>query len=109
MGAFLTTASTLQCPHGGSIQAACANTRASAGGAPILRVDDTFTIAACPLNVAGSPHPCVRVQWVVTASRNTAQGGASLTDTSVGLCIAADGAPQGTALIVATQARASGM
>lgn len=109
MGAFLTTASTIMCPHGGTMQAACSNTRAKAGGAPILRSDDTFTISGCPLNISGSPHPCVRVQWIVTATRNTAQGGPSLTDASVGLCMAADGAPQGTAQVVATQPRATGM
>jgi hypothetical protein len=109
MGAFLTTASTLQCPHGGMVQAACANTRAKAGGAYILRSDDTFTISGCPFNVSGSPHPCVRVQWIVTATRNTAAGGKSLTDASVGLCMAADGAPKGTALVESTQPRATGM
>jgi hypothetical protein len=110
MGAFLTTSSALQCPHGGSVSAVSANTRAKAGGSFILRAGDTFTIAGCPFTLpGGAPHPCVRVTWIVSALRNKAAGDASLTADSVGLCVAADSAPQGTAIISSTQQDAKGL
>lgn len=58
--------------------------------------------------VSGWCSPCVTVQWVSGAARVTAGGAAALTAASVGLCIAATGAPQGTALVAATQTAASG-
>ncbi|MBM4318416.1 MAG: hypothetical protein FJ125_00280 [Deltaproteobacteria bacterium] len=109
MGAFLTTASTLQCPHGGSVQLSSSNTRALADGAAILRAGDTFTISGCPFMIGSSSHPCVRVQWVVTAQRNQAAGDRALTEDSVGLCLAADSAPQGTVIVASTQRKAAGL
>jgi hypothetical protein len=108
MGALLTTSSTLQCPHGGPVQALSSNTRAKAGGDFLVRSSDTFTIAGCTFAPGGAAHPCVRVQWVATALRGTVLGDALLTTDSVGLCLAADNAPQGTVLILATQPRATG-
>lgn len=108
MGALLTTASTLQCPHGGQVQIMSSNTRATAGGNALVRASDTFTIAGCTFAPGGAAHPCVSVQWVSTALRGTVLGDALLTLDSVGLCLAADNAPQGTVLIQSTQPRASG-
>jgi hypothetical protein len=50
----------------------------------------------------------VRVQWVQTALRSKVVQDFALTEASVGLCLAADGAPQGTVLVNSTQAQASG-
>lgn len=109
MGALLTTASTLQCPHGGFVQVLSSNTRVKAGGDFLVRASDTFTIAGCAFSTpATGPHPCVRVQWVVTALRGKALGEALLTTDSVGLCLAADNVPQGPVLLLATQPRATG-
>lgn len=107
MSAFLTAASTMTCPHGGTVLASPGSTRASAG-APILRVSDTTTIAGCPFVLGNVPSPCVTVQWTAPAGRVRAGGDPALTQASVGLCLAATQAPQGTVLIAATQARASG-
>ena len=106
MPALLTTASTLMCPHGGTVTATPGSPNASAGG-PVLRGSDTFLVAGCAFAPGGVAHPCVSVNWVVTAVRVIA-GGAVLNQSSVGLCIAADQAPQGTVLIAATQAQVSG-
>jgi hypothetical protein len=108
MGAFLTTASTLQCPHGGQVQISSQNTKANAGGDAIARSTDTFIISGCPFLLGNTPHPCVQVQWIVTALRNTAAGDPSLTSDSVGLCVAADNAPQGTVIVASTQSDATG-
>jgi len=108
MGQLLNTSSVMMCPHGGTVSAVSSNTRAKAGGDFMLRPSDTFVIAGCPLNISGAPHPCVRVQWVTNALRSKAAGDFTLTTDSVGLCLAADQAPQGTVLINFTQPRVSG-
>ncbi len=109
MPALLNTATVMMCPHGGTVQAISSNTRASAGGAFVLRVTDTFIIAGCPFATPVGPHPCVQVQWVQTAERSKAVGDVTLTEASVGLCVAPDQAVQGTVLIIATQPRVSGL
>jgi hypothetical protein len=107
MAALLTTASVLMCPHGGSVTAISSNTRAKAGDF-LVRPSDTFTIAGCAFNISGAPHPCMTVQWLKSALRCKAAGDFMLAQDSVGLCLAADQAPQGTVLIQSTQMRASG-
>jgi len=108
MGNLLTTASSLLCPHGGTVSAVSANTRAKAGDF-VLRSSDTFTIAGCPFTLPSGPHPCMTVQWIVAALRTKVLGDPVLTSDSVGLCNAADQAPQGTVLINSTQTKASGL
>lgn len=108
MPALLTAASTMMCPHGGTIVATPGSTRAAAG-APILRGSDAFVVAGCAFNVAGVPSPCVSVNWVQTATRVQHGGDLALNEASVGLCVAATQAPQGTVLIAVTQASVNGL
>jgi hypothetical protein len=108
MPALLTAASTMMCPHGGTIVATPGSTRATAG-APILRGSDTFVVAGCAFNVAGVPSPCVSVNWVQTATHVQHGGDLALNEASVGLCVAATQAPQGTVLIAATQTSVNGL
>jgi hypothetical protein len=105
---FLTTSSILMCPHGGQVQAVTSNTRAKAGGDFMLRASDTFTIVGCPFVVGIPPHPCVRVQWVQPSERTQVMSDFALTEESVGLCVAADMAVQGTVQVLFTQPRVSG-
>lgn len=98
----------MMCPHGGTVMAVSSNTRAKAAGDFILRSSDTFTIAGCTLNVAGAPHPCLQVQWILTDLRGKAAGDFTLSTDSMGLCVAGDQAPQGSVLINSAQARVSG-
>ena len=107
MSGLLTTASVLMCPHGGMVTASPSNSNATAA-APILTGSDTCTIAGCTFNVSGAPHPCVSVQWVVTATRVKRAGALALNASSVGLCLAADQTPQGSVLINSTQASVTG-
>jgi hypothetical protein len=109
MAGLLTTTSSMMCPHGGIVQAVSSNTKAKAAGAYILRSSDTFTIVGCTVNILGAPHPCLQVQWVQTALKSQAVGDFTLTAQSVGLCVAADRAVQGTVLINATQPQVSGI
>lgn len=108
MSALLTAASTMMCPHGGTVTAIPSQTRASAGD-PILLDSDTFTVAGCPFNIASVPSPCVTVQWIVTVTRVQAGGIFVLNESSVGLCLAATTAPQGAVLIIDTQPSVEGL
>jgi hypothetical protein len=78
------------------------------GGMPVATIADQYLIAGCLLNVASVPHPCVRVQWLVPAVRVKASLSPVVLQTSVGLCLAADQAPQGPPVVSATQPRVIG-
>jgi predicted RecA/RadA family phage recombinase len=109
MAHLLTSASTLMCPHGGTVTITTSNSRSMAAGTPLVRAGDTFTVAGCPFVLpGGAPHPCVRVQWIQSTTRDKAGGDAALNEQSVGLCQAADQAPQGTVQVVVTQPRVAG-
>lgn len=109
MSDYLTASSTLMCPHGGTVSAIAANTKVTLGGSALVLASDTFTIGGCAFVIAGAPHPCMQVQWIVTALRATADGAQPLTMDSVGLCTAADSAPQGPVMIQSTQEKVSGL
>lgn len=106
MPALLTTASTLKCPHGGSVTAAPMAIKAKAG-AVILTANDTFSIAGCTFSPGGVSQPCISVQWIVTAQKVSHGGGLALTESSVGMCLGP--APQGTVIVVATQQKVAGL
>ena len=110
MPGLLNIASVMMCPHGGTVQAVSGNTRTRAGGAAALRASDTFVVVGCPFSTpATGPHPCVEVRWVQSAARSRAVGDFTLTEASVGLCVAPDQAVQGTVLIAATQPQTAGL
>jgi hypothetical protein len=102
---FLTVTSTLACPHHGAVTVSTRNTRVKASGDFVARSTDTFHIAGCTYTIGSAPHPCVRVQWDVHAEHHLSQGAPSLTEDSVGYCLAADGAMQGAVVISSTQIR----
>ena len=108
MPALLTPSSTMMCPHGGTVTAIPGSTRAMAGGAPAVRASDTFIIAGCSFAPV-APHPCLTVQWVLTALRIRHGGDFVLSESSIGLCLAGDQAPQGVVMVVATQQQVSGL
>jgi hypothetical protein len=96
------------CPHGGSVTVTTTNTQVKFGGDFAVRQSDTFLVAGCPFVIGVVPHPCVQVRWVQPAARSQAAGDFTLTDASLGLCIAADQAPQGPVQVVVTQPQVSG-
>lgn len=108
MGAYLTASSTMMCPHGGTVTPIPADSSVTLGGDPIVLATDTFPIGGCAFAPV-APHPCVQVQWIVTALRATAAGAAPLTTDSVGMCLAADGSVQGPVMIAVTQPSVSGL
>lgn len=108
MGHYLTSASTLTCPHGGSVSPVPAAGGVAVAGSAVLTTSDSFPVGGCAFALGTTPHPCVQVQWVVDALRGAA-GSATLTTDSVGLCKAADGAVQGQVLVQAAQSGVGGL
>ncbi len=109
MAGLLNGSSMMMCPHGGQVTAITTNTRAKAGGDFILRSSDTFMIAGCPFAIGPAPHPCVQVQWVQPDTRSQVMSDFTLSEASVGLCVAPDQAVQGTVLVSFTQPQVSGV
>jgi len=105
---ILTTASTVMCPHGGTAQLVTSNTDAVIDGAPALLQTDIHPIVGCTFTpVAYSP--CVSIRWVSGATQTAVRQVPVLLQNSVGLCLNAAQAPQGTALVVQVQQRAKGL
>jgi hypothetical protein len=108
MANLLNTSSILMCPHGGTVSAITTNSRVNAGGDPAVLSTDTFMIAGCAFVIGVVPHPCMQVQWVQPDTRSQVSGAFTLSESSVGLCVAADMTVQGTVLINFTQPQVSG-
>jgi hypothetical protein len=108
MANLLNASTQMMCPHGGSVTIVTQNTQAKGGGDFLVRSSDTFIVAGCTLNVAGAPHPCMQVQWVQPDTASKASGDFTLSESSIGLCMAGDQAAQGTVQIVSTQAKVAG-
>ena len=109
MASLLNSSSIMMCPHGGMVNAISSNTRVQAGGGFVLRSSDTFVIAGCPFVLVAVPHPCVSVNWVQADTRSQVMSDFTLSEQSVGLCVAGDQAVQGAVLITFTQPQVSGM
>ncbi len=105
---FLTPSSQLMCPHGGMVTAVSQNSQVQAGGDFVLRSSDQFTVAGCPIVIAGAPHPCMQIQWMQPSQQTQAVQDFTLTESSVGLCTAPDQAPQGAPQVVVTQPQSGG-
>lgn len=97
----------ITCPHGGAGQLTPSNTKVTVGGQAVAVVSDQTTIAGCAFNVSGAPSPCVRVQWLMPATRVTVGGTPALVSSSVALCLSAASVPQGPATVSGYQTRVS--
>lgn len=107
MTPILTTTSTVMCPHGGLAQLVTTDTEMLIAGAPALLQTDIHPIVGCPFTpVAYSP--CVSIRWLTAASQTRLHGVGVLLQNSVGLCLNAAQAPQGTAIVVQVQQQAKG-
>jgi hypothetical protein len=106
MGNTLNVMSTLQCPHGGTVQIISANARVKAGGAFAALATDQYLILGCPFIVGLVPMPCLTVQWILTDLRVKVNGTPTLSQSSVGLCLNGLQVPQGPVLITNAQVQA---
>jgi hypothetical protein len=94
----LTTASLVQCMHGGQAILTTANTSLMAGGSPVLLESDMHPVVGCPFIVGLVYMPCVIIQWQAGATSLSVNGVPVLLQTSLGQCLNAAGAPQGVAI-----------
>jgi hypothetical protein len=104
-GEVLTTASTIQCPHGGTAILITSNSKARAGAFALLETD-IHPVAGCPFTIGLKYSPCVRIEWSGGATKVTA-GAAVLVRSSIGKCYSPENAPQGVAIIANTQPKVS--
>jgi uncharacterized Zn-binding protein involved in type VI secretion len=107
-GALVHVGATILCAHAGPATIASSNARVLVSGQPVATIVDQTLVAGCAFNVSGGPHPCVHVQWLTSALRVLVNGQPALLQTSTGLCLAADQAPQGPPLVAAVQPRVIG-
>jgi hypothetical protein len=100
---------TAMCPHGGQVSTVPGSPRVLLGGQPAATMGDTFLVAGCAFTVPpGKPQPCVKVQWLVPATRVRVGGQFAILQSSSGLCQSAEQIPGGPPSVVATQLRVSG-
>jgi hypothetical protein len=79
------------------------------GGQPVATMGDTFLVAGCAFTVPPSkPQPCVKVQWLVPATRVRVGGQFAILQSSSGLCQSAEQIPGGPPSVTVTQLRAKG-
>ena len=108
-GPLFHVGATAMCPHAGPVQTISSNTRVLVSGMPVATMADTFLVAGCAFTVPpGKPQPCVKVQWLVPATRVLVNGQPPILQTSVGLCLSAEQIPQGPPTVVVNQTRVIG-
>ena len=106
MGApLLTVDAALLCPHGGQGTIDPAQD-AVAARSTVCTADDDVAIDGCAFTIGSDPSPCVTVAWQTTSLTCSAGEAALLTTGSEGLCLSAEGAPQGPVSIMSAQVAA---
>jgi hypothetical protein len=106
-GKVLTTAGTVQCPHGGQATLTTSNQKAGTLAGKILVEGDIHTVAGCAFMIGTKPSPCLRIEWSAGAVSVKAGQKAVLVESSLGTCYSPEGAPQGMALVVQADAKVS--
>jgi hypothetical protein len=100
---------TALCPHGGPVQTISSNSRVLVSGQPVATFSDTYLVSGCAFTVPGpKPQPCIKVQWLVPASRVRVNGQPVILQDSTGLCQSPEQIPQGPPNVVMTQLRVKG-
>jgi hypothetical protein len=111
-GYLLHVGASIICTHAGQASIVSTNTRVKVGGQPVALLNDTTTVAGCPFQVpvgpGTKPQPCVKVQWIVPATRVRVNNQFVLIQTSSGICQSAEQIPQGPPTVVTTQIRVKG-
>lgn len=107
-GTLLHAGATALCPHGGQVQIVPSSPRVRVSGQPVATLQDNTLVAGCAFVVVLKPQPCVRVQWLVPATRVRVGGQPALLQSSSGLCMSADQIPGGPPNVIVTQLRVKG-
>lgn len=93
------------CPHAGQVQDVPSTGRVKVMMQPVAVGTDQFLIVGCAFQGPNGPHPCMTAQWITPAVRVKSMGVPVLLQTSTGLCLAADQAPQGAPAVPVNQPR----
>jgi hypothetical protein len=107
-GGMITTASILQCPHGGRVTIISGNARSQAAGGFLATMTDTFIVSGCPFQIPATPpipSPCLTVRWLSGNGKTQVNGLPGLDQSSVGLCLNAQQIPQGPVVMLGGQTR----
>jgi hypothetical protein len=104
-----TTSSTILCPHGGQAILSTANKELLIMGCFALLETDVHQVVGCPFAIGTAYHPCVAIHWTMGAKVYKVDGIPVLLKSSVGICCAADQAPQGVAVMVNVQTEVLGI
>lgn len=98
------------CPHAGQVTTIPKKPKPQVlvSGQPVATMEDQFVIAGCVFAPGGAAHPCVKVKWLVPATRVMVRGQPAILQTSMGLCHAGDEAPQGAPIVLPGQPRVRG-
>lgn len=108
-GYLLHVGATAICPHGGQVSIISSNTRVLVSSQPVATQNDTYMVAGCAFTIPpAKPQPCVKVQWLVPASRVKVGGQPVILQASTGLCQSAEQIPQGPPNVLVTQLRVKG-
>ena len=99
------------CPHGGQVTTVPKTPKPQVlvAGQAVATLEDEFPIAGCVFAPGGAAHPCVKVRWLVPATRVLVRGKPVILQTSAGLCQAADQVPQGAPIVMPGQPRVRGI
>jgi len=103
----------VSCPHQAPAMAPPAQPRVFVLGQAVATTASQYLVAGCPFVIALKPSPCLRMQWMVPASRVLVAGMPALVvpgpGPAPGLCFSPDQIPQGPPMISAVQARVFGV
>ena len=86
-GYLLTSASQVSCAHSAPALPSASVPKVTVMGQPVV-IQAPHSVAGCPNTApAGTPLPCVTVQWTTAATRVTVMGQPVLLDDSKGIAI----------------------
>lgn len=98
---YLTTSSTIECPHRGKATLLTANTQVRVKGVPVLLESDIHSVVGCSHTLPGGKYsPCVCIEWSNGSTKTTVNSTAPLLKNSTGTCYNAEKLIQGVATIV---------
>lgn len=107
---LLNVNATIKCPHAAQASINSTNQKVKLNGEAVALFNDLTTVAGCAFTVPGpKPQPCVKVQWLVPATRVKVSGQFVLLSSSNGLCQSAEQIPQGPPQIATTQTKVTGI
>ena len=100
------SSATAICPHAGQVTVIPTNTKVLVSGMPVAVLSDVGVVAGCVFTVPGpKPQPCVKVQFLVPATKVLVNFVPALLQTSSGLCQSAEQIPAGPPTILVTQVK----